>query len=170
MKSLAIEREYGSGGWDIGIKVAEKLGIPYYDSKQLSKAADRYGISINELLDCEENGNGNFMEDLLRAANFIKDKDTAEFYESLSGTAELIKRLKEEDPAVFIGRCSTEVLKYRPDIIRVFIYSSNEKKKIRNIIRAEQITEEQAKTLLKKRWKPTKLFSLLHRKRLERQK
>lgn len=63
MKSLAIEREYGSGGQDIGIKVAKKLGIPYYDSKQLSKAADRYGININELLDCEETGNGNFMED-----------------------------------------------------------------------------------------------------------
>ena len=151
MKLLAIEREYGSGGREIGIKVAEKLGIPYYDSKELLKAADRYGISINELLDCEKNGNGNFMEDLSRAANFIKDRDTSEFYRSLSGTTEIIKRLKEEGTAVFIGRCSTEVLKYRPDIIRVFIYSSNEKKKIRNIIRTEQVSEEKAQFLLKKK-------------------
>lgn len=42
-------------------------------------------------------------------------------------------------------------MKYRPDIIRVFIYSSNEKKKIRNIIRTEQISEEQAKAFLKKK-------------------
>ncbi len=151
MKSLAIEREYGSGGRDIGIRIAEKLGIPYYDSKMLAKAAAKYGLNINELLDCEENGNGDFMNDLSRAANFIKNTDSSEFYGSLTGTTELIKHLKEKGPAVFIGRCSTEILKYRPDIIRVFIYSSSEKKKIRHIIQTEQVSEEQAKTLLKKK-------------------
>lgn len=49
MKSLAIEREYGSGGQDIGIRVAEKLGIPYYDSKMLAKAAVKYGFNIKML-------------------------------------------------------------------------------------------------------------------------
>lgn len=151
MKSLAIEREYGSGGRDIGINIAKRLGIPYYDSKMLAKAAIKYGININELLDCEEKGNGNFMNDLSRAANFIKDTDSSEFYGCLTGTTELIKQLKEEGPTVFIGRCSTEILKYRPDIIRVFIYSSSEKKKIRHIIQTEQVSEEQAKTLLKKK-------------------
>lgn len=151
MKSLAIEREFGSGGRSIGIRVAEKLVIPYYDSRLMAEAANRYGINVNELLDCEENGNGNFMEDLSRAADFIRDRNTSEFYGSLTGTTEIIKCLKEEGPAVFIGRCSTEILKYRPDVIRVFIYSSNEKKKIRNIVREEHFSEEQAKALMKKK-------------------
>lgn len=36
MKSLAIEREFGSGGREIGMKVAETAGIPYYDRNLLN--------------------------------------------------------------------------------------------------------------------------------------
>ena len=39
MKSLAIEREFGSGGREIGIMVAQKAGIPYYDGELIKKAA-----------------------------------------------------------------------------------------------------------------------------------
>ena len=31
MKSVAIEREFGSGGRDIGIRIAKEAQIPYYD-------------------------------------------------------------------------------------------------------------------------------------------
>lgn len=40
MKSLAIEREFGSGGREIGMRVAELAGIPYYDGELLIKAAE----------------------------------------------------------------------------------------------------------------------------------
>lgn len=49
MKSLAIEREFGSGGREIGMRVAELAGIPYYDGELLIKAAEAQGVSI-ELL------------------------------------------------------------------------------------------------------------------------
>lgn len=43
MKSLAIEREFGSGGREIGMRVAELAGIPYYDGELLIKAAESPG-------------------------------------------------------------------------------------------------------------------------------
>ena len=46
MKSLAIEREFGSGGREIGMRVAELAGIPYYDGELLIKAAEAQGVSI----------------------------------------------------------------------------------------------------------------------------
>ena len=56
MKSLAIEREFGSGGREVGMKVAEMAGIPYYDTDLLIKAAEKYGISVGQILDYDEKG------------------------------------------------------------------------------------------------------------------
>ena len=39
MKSVAIEREFGSGGRDIGIRIAKEAQIPYYDGQLLIEAA-----------------------------------------------------------------------------------------------------------------------------------
>lgn len=46
MKSLAIEREFGSGGREIGMRVAELAGIPYYDGELLIKAAEGPAVFI----------------------------------------------------------------------------------------------------------------------------
>ena len=44
---ITIERQYGSGGHLIGEKLAESLGIPFYDSELIKVAAKESGI-------CEE--------------------------------------------------------------------------------------------------------------------
>lgn len=54
MKSLAIEREFGSGGREIGMRVAELAGIPYYDGELLIKAAEAQGVSIELLKTYDE--------------------------------------------------------------------------------------------------------------------
>ena len=54
MKSLAIEREFGSGGREIGMKVARMAGIPYYDSALMVKAAEAQGISVGMLEEYDE--------------------------------------------------------------------------------------------------------------------
>ena len=43
MKSLAIEREFGSGGREIGRLVAKLAGIPCYDGELLIKEAESRG-------------------------------------------------------------------------------------------------------------------------------
>ena len=47
MKSLAIEREFGSGGREIGMRVAELAGRPYYDGELLIKACLLYTSKDN---------------------------------------------------------------------------------------------------------------------------
>ena len=44
---ITISRQYGSGGREIGKKLAEELEIPFYDKELLSRAAKDSGI-------CEE--------------------------------------------------------------------------------------------------------------------
>ena len=44
MKIITISREFGSGGRTIGHKVAERLGIPFYDKELLQEAAKKSGL------------------------------------------------------------------------------------------------------------------------------
>lgn len=64
MKFLAIEREFGSGGREIGMRVAELAGIPYYDGELLIKAAEAQGVSIELLKTYDEQRTGSFLYDI----------------------------------------------------------------------------------------------------------
>lgn len=151
MKTLAIEREFGSGGREIGMKVAEAAGIPYYDSNLLVEAAKRYGISIGKLQDYDEKGSGSIMYNLFLAANYMQGVDMSEVYEIQYQVKETIKLLELEGPAVFIGRCATEILKYHENVVRVYIYSSSDRKRINRIMETEGVSEEEARQLMEKK-------------------
>ncbi|MGN0355723.1 MAG: AAA family ATPase [Muricoprocola sp.] len=151
MKSLAIEREFGSGGRAIGMKVAEEAGIPYYDTELLLKAAEEYGISIGELEDYDEKWTGSFIYNLVMATNYTQGNWESKIYKIQYGVKETIKKLAAKGPAVFIGRCATDILKSDPDTVKVFIYSSSEEKKLKRIVQTEGISETEAKKLMEKK-------------------
>lgn len=151
MKILAIEREFGSGGREIGMKVAEAAGIPYYDTNLLIEAAERFGISIGKLQDYDEKNCGSMMYNLALAANCLQGEDMSEIYKIQSGVKETIRRLGAEGPAVFIGRCATEIFKYHENAVRVYVYSSSTQKRINRTAKIEQISEEEARRLMEKK-------------------
>ena len=70
MKSLAIEREFGSGGREVGLKVAETAGISYYDSNLLDKVTERYGESANILNSYDEKWTGSLLFNISMAAGY----------------------------------------------------------------------------------------------------
>ena len=47
-KIITIGREFGSGGHEIGQKLADKLGIPLYDHRLVSMAAEALGVRTEE--------------------------------------------------------------------------------------------------------------------------
>lgn len=151
MKSLAIEREFGSGGREIGMKVAREEGIPYYDTELLIRAAEEYGISLGELEDYDEKWMGSFLHDLVMAASYAQGGGESKIYRLQYGVKETIKKLAAKGPAVFIGRCATDILESSSNIIRVFIYSNSEEKKLRRIMQTEGVLEVDAKKLMQKK-------------------
>ena len=42
-KVITISRQYGSGGREIGAKLATQLGIPFYDNELITRAAKESG-------------------------------------------------------------------------------------------------------------------------------
>ena len=45
-KIITISRQYGSGGRIVGKKLAEALGIPFYDNELITMAAEKTGLSV----------------------------------------------------------------------------------------------------------------------------
>lgn len=150
MKSIAIEREFGSGGREIGMKVAKMAGIPYYDSELLAKAAEEQGVSTEVLEAYDEQRTGSILYEIAAYNDFANNRKNS-VYELFDGLRRTIRKIEQHGPAVFIGRCSTEVLRDSPRVLKAFIYSSDKAKKTERIVKTEGVSDGEARNLMNKK-------------------
>ena len=166
MKSVAIEREFGSGGRNIGIRIAQEAQIPYYDGELLVEAAKGYGIEIGTLKEFDENKVGSLLYNIAMMAGYNQYENMSKINEIFYGMKETIKNLYKEGPAVFIGRCSTEILRPCEDVVRIFVKCSDKEKRIHRILENENVdTEAKARRLMEKKdWGREKYFKFWTKK------
>lgn len=134
---IAIEREYASGGQEIGEKLATRMGIPCYGREILELAAKELGTSTAYLEGIEEKSNGSFLFSMYTMAGLANMAKGGNGTMSNEGAlflteSEIIRKITQT-PAVIVGRCAVDALKDREDVLRVFIRSSNEKRHARAI-------------------------------------
>ena len=58
-KIITISRQYGSGGRIVGKKLADVLGVPFYDNELITLAAEKTGLSVECFKDAEKTSTGN---------------------------------------------------------------------------------------------------------------
>lgn len=136
---VTIGREYGSGGREIGEKLAEKLGISFYDRQFLEMASLETGHS----------------EDILSQQDEIADRNyypyrTENLSEELFGIQSriMIEKAKSES-CVIVGRCSDIVLKDFANVVHIFIYA-HEDDRVRRVMQRHNLDEVKARKLMKK--------------------
>lgn len=151
MKILAIEREYGSGGREIGMKLAERAGIPYYDGNIMEETAKEYGISLDLLKEYDEKKTGSFLYNVAMFANYGHPEKNGNIYDLFFKLQDMVKKICLKGPAVFIGRCTTEMLRDNRNVVKVFIYSSDKDKRLKRIVDTEGISSEEAKRRMDKK-------------------
>lgn len=148
MKSLAIEREFGSGGREVGMLVAKKLGIPYYDSELLIKTAEDKGFDVGQLKNFDEQMVGSFLYSLALAANPEQYNQQTKVYAMFQGLRTTMIDIVGAGPAVLIGRCSTEVLRDTPNVLRSFLYCSDMQQRIDRTVQGQTMSEGAAQKLI----------------------
>lgn len=129
---VTISREFGSGGRVIGSRVAEKLGIPFYDRKIIELSAEKSGLAVSFVENTEQKIKNKFLHNLAFGGYYM-GADLGGMQLSLSdklfiATCDIIRRLADEGSCVIVGRCADYVLKDRKDAINIFIYSDIESK------------------------------------------
>lgn len=128
---ITIGREYGSGGRYVGKLLAEKLNIPVYDKELIILNSEESGLSKEYIKEIEEKKSFYQNDNMLFEAN-----------------TKVINNLAKK-PCVIIGRCSDYILKDNNNVIKVFLYSSEEDK-IKRGITYYHLTEKNAKKTINK--------------------
>ncbi|MGL6201698.1 MAG: AAA family ATPase [Lachnospiraceae bacterium] len=146
---IAIEREYASGGREIGEKLAEKLGIPCYQQEILEKAAAKLNLPPEQLLNAEEKMTGSLLFGLIAFANATSGTETdfLTIEQKLAiAEADVIRDLAMS-PCVIIGRGASAILKDEDNVLRVFIHADY-KARIDRAVHIYGIDPNQAESVL----------------------
>ena len=155
---ITIGRQYGSGGKEIGQKVAEKLGIQCYDSRLIQMAAEESNIDAERLAQVDEKRANPF----LFSVSFENMANGAGYFLPMNDTlfniqSDIIRRLATQESCIFIGRCADVVLKNFPNVYTIFIWADWEAR-VSRITKLHTIGEKEAGNLCKKMDKQRGLY------------
>lgn len=151
---INIGRQLGSGGREIGKKLADELGIDYYDKELLQEAAKESGLCEEVFEKADEDDKHSFISNLFGIRSlFIGDeainKNILSNDSLFQIQSEVIQKAAAEHSCIFVGRCADYILRENPRCVNVFI-SSCFKERIRRIATLYSITEDKAKELIEK--------------------
>lgn len=124
---ICIGRQYGSGGREIGEKLAERLGIPCYDKLLIQQTAAEAGLSV-ETVEADEETPIGLCE--LMSGNPFADSASLNsvFYSEkqlvFEAERKTILEIAAKGPCIIVGRCASSILHDAGyDILSVFIYA-----------------------------------------------
>lgn len=125
---ITISRQYGSGGRDVGLALAKKLGIPFYDNELITMAAQESGFAPELFKNADQNASNSLLFSL-------------SMYGSATGTfnmplgdqvfliqSDIIKKIANEGPCIIIGRCADYILRDFPNSFSIFLHAPLERR------------------------------------------
>ncbi len=160
---ISIGRQFGSGGHEIGNRLAERLDVPLYDHNLIRMAAGELKISMEDAARVDESLLGRYKSALITdPGDYITFMSGKTFEESLTDQvyekqSALIQKLARRGPAIFVGRCSDYVLGDYSNCINVFVWACKEDR-IRRIMKLYNLDEKKAWEKIKKVDKSRKAY------------
>ncbi|MGN0621115.1 MAG: AAA family ATPase [Porcipelethomonas sp.] len=148
---ITIERQYASGGIEIGKKVAERLNVPCYSSEILEQAAKNCSIPPEYVESTQEDVSQSLLYRLSVAAKTGKAPDEVVtkadiLYKEIK---RIITEMAEKSSCVIIGRCSDYILRNRENCLNVFIHSGFEAR-IKRAVEEYGVNEDIADYIIRK--------------------
>ncbi len=140
-KIITINRQFSSGGREIGKKLADKLNISYFDRELIEKIAQETQFHPGYIEQFSESvASRQYPLTFGRSFNLMQTSPTDIIQMAQN---KIIKDLAENQDCVIVGRCANYILKDY-DVLRVFIYSSDMQKRIERCYK--KVPEDKDKT------------------------
>lgn len=142
---ITIAREYGSGGRLIAQRVAEKLGIFYYDNEIIDLAARELGFDVDTIRRVSEEKSSSFMYTLSSTAFTLPLNDQVFAMQS-----KIIRHIAENDTCIIVSGCADYILEDFDDVLTVFIHAPFESrvKRVKEVYKEEH--DDYKKFVMKK--------------------
>lgn len=158
-KIITIGRQFGSGGREIGEKLAQKLNYTFYDKNLIILAAEKGGMSHETLGAADEKAANPWLYAAMTQTGQTSINMNISTNDTLFALqSQIIKDIAKTENAVIVGRCSDYILRNEEvELLNVFIYAPTEAR-VKRIMERMEVTEQQALQLIKKNDKQRKCY------------
>lgn len=154
-KIITITRQFGSGGREIGKKLAEAYGIPFYDNEIISRAAKDTGFAETAFERAEDKASNSLLYSIAMGMNVFSSQDVGFSGLSLDdriflAQSKVIRNVAKEGPCVIVGRCADYILKNQENVVNLFIRATLDFR-IKRAIEVEGIPKEKSAEMVMKK-------------------
>ena len=152
---ITIARQYGSGGREIGERVAKLLGLPLYDKELITDAAAKGSLNEEIIKKADESAANSLLYTLAMGSNVLGTTMHFGYKMPLNDKlfilqSEVIKEYAKKGSCVIIGRCADYVLRDEPNILRLFIYGDLDHRQARVLERHPELKSSQVIDVINK--------------------
>lgn len=130
-------------GRSIAKKLAEELGIEFYDRDIVEQTARRMGLPVSTISDTEESANNIYYKRIYPLGMAIKSMQDEVFMVQQN----IIRDLADRESCIIVGRCADEVLKDHPRLLNVHVFAPKADR-LRNCVEKLGMDEATAKKTL----------------------
>ncbi len=146
---ITIGRQFGSGGHEIGEKLAKRLGIKFYDKELIKIIAKKSGLCEKVLESYDEKPTNSLLYsivmDIYPSVMYTGPTIDQQIYQANYDT---IKHLAEES-CVIVGRCADYILRDCPELVSVFVHANSDFRAAR-VAEEYQVPDAKARDMLTK--------------------
>ena len=152
---ITIARQYGSGGREIGEKVAQALKIPLYDKEIVKDAAAASDLHVEIVKKREETAANSLLYTLAMGSNVFGASMAFGYKMPLNDKlfilqSDIIKNYAQAGSCVIIGRCGDYVLRDERNLLRVFVFGDFDHRKERVLQRHPDVKATQVVDIINK--------------------
>ncbi|MBQ7921593.1 MAG: cytidylate kinase-like family protein [Clostridia bacterium] len=149
MKMITISREFGSGGRELGKRLADALGIPCYDQQIIEMVAEKEKLDKAYVASQSEKDIRVFYPTTIARGFYRTNYVMMQSVQIMSAEQEIIKQLADKGDCVIVGRAADVILEeYKP--FRIFVCADEKSKIERCKARAEADEKLSDKEILRK--------------------
>jgi cytidylate kinase len=160
---ITINRELGSGGRTIGRKLAEKLGVTFYDKWLINELKNKFDISAEEV-EKVKGGNSSWWRELLNSAinmganmgeiNSVPQPPMDTFHlvttdDMYKVESEIFSHIADNESCIVAGRTGFYVFRNHPNRLSILIQASMPFR-VERVMRKQNMTEDEARKTIEK--------------------
>lgn len=151
---ITIGRQAGSGGREIGEKLAEYFNIKYFDKELLTRAAKESGYCEEMIKLHDEKPTNSFLYNLVmdtysfgyNTSTFV---DMPISHKIFLAQFDTVKKIADEGPCVIVGRCADYALSEYENVIKLFIYA-DEEDRVKRVMESYNLSEKESRDRIAK--------------------
>ena len=150
---ITISRQFGTGGHEIGVELARRLGVKLLDKQILNEMARKYCV-VEDAVEQISARNPLWRDDFtqfyrsyMAGAEYNGQEHDQTSHQLFDAQAEVVKRVAAEESCVLVGRCGFHIFRNHPNALKIFVHAADECRKKR-IARKYDLSEADAGAMI----------------------